>query len=407
MNKYLIWILLIFMSGCNSALNENDYLSEVSENLDKILSASYYSTGIGSAPGDTTKFSEPRKLYYKIFINPLDTLVGSSSATFSADDTTKMTDFYDGIVRGKIHWDEQYVKVDSFQNHPYPFRLVHYPFYTRVNEIIKYSLTTKDSIKTDFEDYGDSVYFSLKIYDKHVYFHIKPIIIKNDYIPDNEISQFDIWISRTDNMPYRMRSKWHHTTSFESCSNAKFNTKESLTFNARDYYPSHFEIVQFKREARKPKNDLVGKKAPDWILKDINSNVIKLSDLESKVLLIQFTGIGCGPCHQSIPFLKQLVEDYRSKDFEFISVETWSKNIEGLIRYKQKNGFDFKFLKSTEDVTNTYGVTSVPTFFLIDENRIVKKVINGYSVKKTDKEILESIDGLLQASADNNVQISF
>jgi len=395
MVRILLLTLLISIHGCNSGPSEKDVLLKVSDNLSKIKSATYYMTGVGSAPGDTTKFSEPITMYYKIFVNPSDTLVGSSSAIFSIDDTSKMIDFYDGEVRGKCYWDEQYVKIDSFQNHPYPFRLVHYPFYTRINEIIKYSLTTEDSIQTGFTDYGDSIHYSLRIYNKHVYFHIKPIVIENDYIPDDEISQFDVWIRKSDNMPYRMRSKWHHTTSFEYCYNATFNTTEHIEFIAKDYFPSYFEIVQFKREPQKPNNSLLGKLAPDWTLKDIDHNNVSLRGLRSKVLLIQFTGVGCGPCHQSIPFLKKLVEDYKGKDFEFVSIETWSKNIEGLRRYQEKNELNFKFLKSDEEVTQQYEVYSVPVFFLLDENRIVRKVITGYSKDKTDKSICDNIDNLL------------
>lgn len=388
-------ILLILLWGCHSTIKEDAYLRKVSENLNRIKSASYFSTGIASAPGDTAKFSEPVELYYKIFINPVDTLVGSGSATFSADDTTKVTDFYNGTVRGTVNWEEQYVKIDSFQNQPYPFRLVHYPFYTKINEIIKYTLTTNDSISTTFQDYGDSLFFGLKIFNKHVYFHIKPIVIRNEYIPEDEISQFDIWFRKEDGMPYRMRSKWHHTTVFESCKNAKFNLDRNVAFNADDYYPSHFERRQFKREFVKPKNDLVGGNAPDWVLKDINLNEISFTDLKSKVLLIQFTGVGCGPCHHSIPFLKRLVEEYNGKNFEFVSIETWSKNMEGLRRYMQNNKLNFRFLKSTDEVTQSYEVSSVPTFFIIDENRIIRKVINGYSKETTDKEITESIDKYL------------
>lgn len=393
--RILILALLISMHGCKSGPSEKDVLLSVSDKLSNIKSATYYLTGVGSAPGDTTKFSEPITMYYKIFVNPSDTLVGSSSAIFSIDDTSKMIDFYDGEAKGKCYWDEQYVKVDSFQNHPYPFRLVHYPFYTRINEMIKYSMTTEDSIQTGFTDYGDSIHFSLRIFNKHVYFHIKPIVIENDYIPVDEVSQFDIWIRKSDNMPYRLRSRWHHTTSFEYCYNASFNTTEQLDFNAKDYFPSYFEIVQFKREQQKPNNSLLGKLAPNWTLKDIEQNDINLSDLKSKVLLIQFTGVGCGPCHQSIPFLKQLVEDYKGKDFEFVSIETWSKNIDGLRRYQKKNEFNFKFLKSDEEVTQQYEVYSVPLFFLLDENRIVWKVINGYSKDITDKSICDNIDNLL------------
>ena len=398
MKKEILGILLITIIGCKPNNRENAYLRKVSENLDHIKSASYFAVRVASAPGDTAKFTEPRELYYKIFINPSDTLVGSSSATFSAEDTTKMTDFYNGTVRGKVNWEEQYVKIDSFKHHPYPFRLVHYPFYTKVNEIIKYTLTTTDSIQTDFRDYGDSIHFSLRIINKHVYFRIKPIEIKNEYIPEDEISQFDIWFSKKDYMPYRMRSKWYHTTFFESCHSARFNLNKDTTFIASTYFPSYFEVRNVDPYAPKKdekKKSLIGKIAPDWILKDIDSQNVKLSDLNSKVLLIQFTGVGCGPCHHSIPFLKKLVEKYKTKDFEFLSIETWSNNMEGLKRYQQRNEFNFRFLKSTDEVTKSYGVSSVPVFFVIDENRIIRKVIKGYSEGITDKEIKESIESLL------------
>lgn len=396
-NRFLL-IIMIWLFGCNSTINQDDYLKKISEYLDQIKSVSYYSIQVASAPGDTAMFSEPYKLFYKILINPSDTLVGSSSMTFSADDTTKMTDFYNGMVRGKVNWEKQYVKIDSFKHHPYPFRLVYYPFYTKINEIIKYTLTTKDSIQTDFKDYGDSIYFSLRIINKHVYFHIKPIVIENEYIPKDEISQFDIWFNKKDDMPYRMRSKWHHTTFFESCNNPKFNLNKDTALIVSNYFPSNFEVRYIDPYAPnqvEQKDKLEGKIAPDWILKDTDFNDVRFHNLKSKILLIQFTGVGCGPCHQSIPFLKKLVDEYKTKDFEFISIETWSKNMEGLKRYQQKNEFNFKFLKSTDEVTKSYEVSSVPVFFVIDENRIIRKVIKGYRKEITDKEIKESIDKYL------------
>jgi peroxiredoxin len=366
----------------------------VSNNLDKIKSASYFSTKIASAPEDTLEFTEPRKTYRKFFVNPLDSLVGSNTASFSTDDTTKIINFYNGVVSGNVNWDKQYVLIDSFKNQRAPFRLVYYPFYTQINEIIKYTLTTKDKIKTEFKDYGDSVFFSLKIINKHMYFVIKPMQIENEYIPKDEVSQYDIWFNKKDNMPYRLRSKWHHQTVFEYCENVNFNMKEPVTFNVKDYYPTYFEITQFVRSQRKSSN-LIGKKAPEWVLNDLNGNQIKLSDLKNKVLLVQFTGVGCGPCHQSIPFIKQLVKDYKTKDFEFVSIETWSNNIDGLKRYQQKNELNFKFLKSNDEVIKSYDVYSVPAFFIIDEKRIIRNVINGYDIKSTNSKIRESIDKFL------------
>ncbi|WP_156810350.1 peroxiredoxin family protein [Nitritalea halalkaliphila] len=396
MKKQILGLLILVVFGCKPNMTDEYFLQKIVENLNEISSVSYFEETISSAPGDTIAFTEAKRVYHKVIVNSLDSLVGASSFTFLSEDTTKMTDFYDGQVRGKVNWAKQTVKVDSFVNNPHPFRLVYYPFYTKINSILKYALTTEDDIQVNFEDYGDSLYFRLKIIDKHVYFHINPITIKNEYIPEDEISQFDIWFNKKDLLPYRMESKWHHVTLFQSVYSPNLNFSKAATMHAREYFPSYFSLQYFDRDATRAegqvgkKQILIGEIAPDWVLQDVDYNIVKLSDLKSKVLLIQFTGIGCGPCHLSIPFLKSLAKKYEDQDFELLSLETWSNNLEGLKRYQQKNDLNFKFLKSSPEVTASYGVPSVPVFFVIDENRVIREVITGYSKGETDKEILET-----------------
>jgi thiol-disulfide isomerase/thioredoxin len=394
--RLILLIAVILTGGCKKQYNEKEFLTEVSGKLGRIKSATYFSTATGSAPGDTLKFSEPYTRYVKIFINPDDTLVGSGSLLFKGADTTGMTSFYDGTARGTVNFEDRYVQIDSFRNDPYPFRLVYYPFYTKINEIIKYALTTEDSISTVFTDFGDSLHFGLKIYNQHVYFHIRPIVIKNEYIPEDEISQFDIWFRKADGMPYRMRSRWHHTTYFEECRGARFNTTSDTFFTATDYFPDGFEIVQLRRDQKPPvTSTMQGMPAPDWTLKDMNEKLVGLKDLKARVVMIQFTGIGCGPCHMSLPFLRQLVDEYGENDLSLVSIETWSNNIEGIRRYRTANDITHLFLLSEDAVTKAYGVKSVPMFFILDENRVIRKVISGYSKDSTDKEIRAAINALI------------
>lgn len=393
--KLLLLSAVIVAGGCRKQYSEKEFLAEVSDNLGKIRSATYFSTATASAPGDTMKFSEPRTQYVKIFINPDDTLVGSGSMLYKGEDTTAMTDYYDGLSRGTVNFEEHYVKIDSFRNYPYPFRLVYYPFYTKINEIIKYSLTTTDSISTVFGDYGDSLYFGLKIYNQHVYFHIRPIVIKNEYIPEDEISQFDIWFRKADGMPYRMRSRWHHTTYFEECHGARFNTTRDTFFTATDYFPEGFEIVQLRRELKPDNSTMAGMTAPDWTLRDMDEKLVGLKELKARVVMIQFTGIGCGPCHLSLPFLRELAGEYGENDLTLVSIETWSNNLEGIRRYTTANNLTHLFLLSEEEVTKAYSVKSVPQFFILDENRMIRKVISGYSKDTTDIEIRAAIEALI------------
>lgn len=394
-NQLVLVAILILVSSCQNQDDEKSFLKKALHELSTIKSVSYYSTSIGTLMGDTTKYTAPYTKYIKVYMDSADTLVGASNLVYAENDTTKVINFYDGKVKGSFEWEKKTVKVDSFQNNPAPYRMVDYSMYSKVNEIIKYTLTTQDSIQTDYSDFGDSIRFSLKIYNQHVYFHIKPIVIKNNYIPEDEITKYDIWFHKSDYLPYKMRSKWYHATYIEESKDAKFNTRHEVKFVSSDIIPADFEIVQIKQVQRKTQKNYEGKRAPDWILKDIDGNNIGLNNLKCKVIMIQFTGIGCGPCHESLPFLKQLVVDYADKDFQFVSIETWSQDIEALTRYKDKNEINFTFIRADKQIQKDYEIRAVPVFFILDKDRIIRKVINGYSESSTDETILKTINELL------------
>jgi hypothetical protein len=86
---------------------------------------------------------------------------------------------------------------------------------------------------------------------------------------------------------------------------------------------------------------------------------------------------------------------YKLKDFEFISIETWSKNIDGIKKYYNSNGLNYKFLLSNEEITKDYQIRGVPVFYILDENRVIRKIIWGYGKGTTDKEIKDAIDELI------------
>ncbi len=154
-----------------------------------------------------------------------------------------------------------------------------------------------------------------------------------------------------------MRSKWYHLTYFEEITKAEINTTQDVVFNSTEYFPEGFAIDQFKRKPLPSEevSELEGQVAAAWSLEDVGGNLVRFKDLASKVLMIQFTGVGCGPCHHSLPFLKQLVNDYSSNDFELVAIETWSNNRKRVKRYKEKNKINFKFLKSNINGKNLYG----------------------------------------------------
>lgn len=390
----LFCLSLLIIQSCKEIPGNKDFLNKVLANIDQIKSASYFSAMSASAPEDTAKFST-YNWYKKEYFNPADMHIGSSFAWFQPLDTLKMYYFYDGLAQAYIDRDRKAIEIDSFKTNTLPFRPIGPPFFKYTKNIIEYALETKDSISTNLQDLGDSLIFTLIIYsDKQVEFFGNPFYIENPYGSGKEVSRYDIWINKSDYLPYQYRRKMITNTSWESIRNTKLNITGVENFIPAKFFPTEYAIDV--RGNKAPVTiDITGKTAPDWTLKDTDNTIVSLKGLKSKVLLIQFTGIGCGPCHASIPYLKQLVIDYKFNSFELISIEGWSKNGDGIKKYCLKNNLDYKYLVSNEKILTDYQVRGVPAFYVLDEKRIIRRIIQGYEKGTTDKEIRDMIKSLI------------
>ena len=367
-------IIFILINACSSRKNHNYYLEKVLNNLDQIKSATYFSTMASYAPGDTSPLLNFQR-YFKEYSNPPDTFVGSSFVMLLKDDTTKMDFCYDGNMRARVNWDEKYMEIDSFQNNPLPFRPINAPFFTRTKRLIKYALETEDSIAINYKDFGDSIQYSFFIYDTVVEIIGNRIV----YTPSlygthkGDVSRYYLWINKSDNLPYKFKRDMPHDVSIEICKNAMLNKGNIKDFVASKYFPNY--PLKTRKSRTTVKNDLIGKIAPNWILKDTDNNSYALEKFKSKVLMIEFTSVSCGPCLMSIPFLKQLSSEYDKKDFDFVSIESFNRNPTVLKRYQDRNYFNYKFLISTKEVTRNYQIQAIPVFYILNENRDRKSVV--------------------------------
>lgn len=391
----VLFLLGISLSRCRVEINEDDYLKKVLSGLDRIESANYNCFIESYAPGDTSPaFTSLR--YYKEFRNQADTTIGSSFVTFLKEDTSRMTFCYDGKMRATVYEDEKLMVIDSFKTRNLPFRPLSPPFFNYASSILRYVLDTNDSLSLFFEDYVDSLKLTVSIYaGRQVEFFGRAFYIDDPYSKGDEISKYEIWIDKESNLPYKFRREMSHDISVARISNARFNKEKLESFNAEKYFPSDLKSVAYGSSRKPSINEMEGKIAPDWVLKDADNNSLALSDIKSKVLLIQFTSVSCGPCRASIPFLKNLTDEYRDKDFEFVSIESWTRNTNVLKNYKNKNSFGYKFLMSDDEITKDYKITSVPVFFILDKNHVIKKIVTGYGEGTTDKEIREVIEEIL------------
>jgi thiol-disulfide isomerase/thioredoxin len=390
----IVPIFLLVVNACDKMNYEKtEYLNHVLENIKDIESAGYYELKESYIPGDTTPNSVG-KIYVREFDNPTDTSIGASYVALNPDDTSKMKWCYDGNIKANVNWEKEYIDIDSFKNNSLPFRPISPPFFDYTESIIQYAMETDDSTSMYLEDQGESVYFKLEIYhNKQVEFIGKPVYVESPYGLMEEVSKYEIWIDKSNDLPYKVNREMSHNRSVNTISNIKISHQSFTDFSAQAYFPD------FPRKSELKKNphtiDMLGKIAPEWKLKDCENHLIGLDDIDSKILVIQFTGIGCGACRASIPFLKQLVTDYKDEQVALVSIETWNSNLDALKRYKKRHDFNFKFLNSTEAVAKKYQISGVPVFFILDENRVIRKIIQGYSKKKTDKKMRDVISEMI------------
>jgi thiol-disulfide isomerase/thioredoxin/outer membrane lipoprotein-sorting protein len=398
MNKmvFALSVSILVLSSCAENYTSTDYLKQVAEKMERIESATYWVQTENWNPGDTAASSVYNR-YVESYRNPSDTAIGSSWAIFKTENRARMEYAYDGNARALIYDDVKEVVVDSFNVRRLPFRPVSPPFFNYTENIIKYILENNDSTLLTQKDMGEDIYVKLTIYeDRQVEFFGKAHYIpKNQYTID-PTSIYELWIDKNTNLPRKVRREMSHNISVSSVSHCEFNRRVREEFVVSEYFPRGYEIRQYGQEGKMRRPDaLIGKKAPGWTLQDSEGKDISLSDLKSKVLMIQFASVSCGPCMVSIPFLEELSMEYEKQSFDFVAIECTSRNADVLKSYMKRNDIHYKLLLSTKDVLMKYSVTSFPVFIMLDQQRDVRKVINGYGKETTDREIRAAINELI------------
>lgn len=392
---------LLVMNVCGkNDVDMRTYLKKVLSNLDKVESASYHEQSQSWQPGDTTAITNSFR-FIKEYTNPSDSTIGASYVALNAKDTTRFEFGYDGKVKMISFHEHKGIMIDDFTTRKLPFRLVGPPFFCYSRNIIGYALSTGDSITTEWKDLGEAYYFKLVIHeDRQVEFFGKAYYIpKPPFDLGDPTSIYELWINKSDDLPYKVRREMSHQISANICSDVVLNQLSMADFNLYDYLPQDYEIRKYGEKGKTTQlsaRELIGKKAPDWMLKYMYENPVSLSNLKSKVLLVNLTGIGCGACHASIPFLNGLKEKFNADEFEVVSIETWGRKPHSLRTYADKNQINYRFLCGDEGIVKSYRTYgAAPFFFILDQDRVVRKVIQGYGMEKTDKEITDAIKALL------------
>lgn len=397
-----IFLFLLFsgitFTSCITTDAPEGYLQKLLIRLNDIKSAAYYETARSWEPGDTIP-TVTNFCFVREFDNPADTTIGAIFLQADGKDTNRADFYYNGDVRYLIYHNVKSMVIDNFTFCKLPFRPITPPFFNRAKNIIRYLLTTGDSITTQWEDLGNDYHLKLVIHaDKQVEFFGKAYHLEPGPFPQDPTSIYELWVSKANGLPYKIRREMSHNTSSTTISDVQLNTLSPENLDAAAYLPQDYEIRKYgQKEPVAPNEKLIGKKAPHWLLKDVNGKQTDLNDLKNKVVLLNFTGIGCGPCRAAIPFLNELNQFHRAENVSVIAIECWGRTSHSFRNYISKNDIRYPLLEGTDEAIEAYigQNRGVPVFFLLDKHQIIRKIFHGYNPETTAPEIRQAIKKLL------------
>lgn len=157
-------------------------------------------------------------------------------------------------------------------------------------------------------------------------------------------------------------------------------------------------LVAFQNEMRSKQmaaqqrgNFAPGMAAPEISLPDPDGNLVSLSGLKGKYVLIDFWASWCKPCRLENPNVVRVYNTYKDKGFEILGVsldrtkDAWVKAIDqdglGWLHVS-----DLRFWNSA--AAQTYKVSSIPYTVLVDpDGKILAERLRGPSLEAKLKEI--------------------
>ena len=147
------------------------------------------------------------------------------------------------------------------------------------------------------------------------------------------------------------------------------------------------ETSNTENRTNQPQRPPVSIPAPEFTLATTDGDLVSLSDLKGKVVLLNFWGTWCGPCRIELPDFIKLYDKYHKDGLEIVGITIRrGESIEDVARFQDQWGLNYLLLndingnevsKVTMDYSRAIGqmISGIPTTLIIDREGFI---VNGF-----------------------------
>lgn len=119
--------------------------------------------------------------------------------------------------------------------------------------------------------------------------------------------------------------------------------------------------------------------APDFELKSLSGETVRLSDLHGQAVLVNLWATWCPPCREEMPTLEKMYNEYKDQGLAVVGVNmTYQDDRQAVAPFVEKHGLTFPILLDETGTTgNAYELKSLPSSYFINRQGVITEVVIG------------------------------